>query len=240
MASLNSTNPHSRNRESSTYENRIYTLSGNEDTPCICGRWKKCVGDAVEDDSKKFLALYLGTAEYIMADIRYVPQPKHEANQRVVLEFFFDGDTSDLPTDQLKNEFVNSLQNRISWTVDEYYRRVLKSSILTKSSMAALRSMERLDDKIIPIGNRLDDSFRDAGCMLKFVAVRVSLSAECARCIGTMVFPEYFDVSVAPGVSRKSDPPLPAWIIWMGVSTVIMGVAMVYAWLQILVSVYDS
>lgn len=182
-----------------------------------------------------FLAVNQGKHEFIMADIRIVKLEDDSKEQRIVLELFFDGETTDLPTDECKKLFIASIQDRISWTVDEYYRRVFKSMLASGSSLCTVRNLRRLDDEIRPVGDRIGDSFRDAGCMLRFIAVRISVTAECAQCIGVMVFPDHFGAAHDKSIESVHEN-LPTWIKAMGVSTVVIGIAMIYAWFQILVT----
>ena len=234
MASLNTTNPHSK-RANGVRDNSSYSFPDLIPSSTVEQMWKSSSGDAVEDDSKRFLAVTLEGKEFVMADIRFVRVSDNPQQPRAILEFFFDGETDDVPTSCRKQNFMSALQERISWTVDEFYRRLIKSSVASGSSLTSFRSSKRLDDSIVPVGTNIEDAFRDAGCMLRFVAVRVSLTSECAYCIGCLVFPENFDVVDRDSMLGKHES-LPAWIIAMGVSTVIMGVAMIYAWIQILVT----
>ena len=182
-----------------------------------------------------FLAVHQGKDEFIMADIRIVKIEDDSKEPRIVLEFFFDGETTDLPTEESQELFIASIQERISWTVDEYHRRVFKSMLASGSSLSPVRNLRRPDDEIRPVGNRIGDCFRDAGCMLRFIAVRISVTPECAQCIGVMVFPDHFGAAHDKSIESAHEN-LPTWIIAMGVSTVVLGIAMVYAWFQILVA----
>ena len=182
-----------------------------------------------------FLAAHHGSKEFIMADIRFVRLDGDLPQQRICLEFFFDGETSDVPNEESQKLFIAAIQERISWTVDEYYRRVFKSLLTAGCSLRAMRHVSRPDDQVRPVGDHIGDSFRDAGCMLRFIAVRLSLTPECAHCIGVMVFPDHFGASNGDSSEPEKDA-LPAWIIAMGASTVVIGIAMIYAWIQILVT----
>ena len=233
MASFKTSNPHSKMVRSGECK-RFYMLPKDTHPPKVENMWKDCSGDAVEDDSKRFLAVVVDQKEFILADIRLVGLKDLPGGPRVVLEFFFDGETDDIASRQSKESFISGLQGRVSWCIDEYYRRVIQTSAASRGSLSSLRSLERLDDIVQPVGDKIEDAFRDAGCMLRFVAVRVSLTPVCAFCIGCMVFPEHFGVVPVSSTFDKRDP-LPSWIIAMGISTLVIGVAMVYAWIQILV-----
>ena len=233
MASLNTTNPHSK--KSHRGNNQLcYQIPSDISSEEVERMWKKCSGDAVEDDSKRFMAFIVNQKEFIMADIRFVSLAQSSGTSRVVLEFFYDGETDYIPSVETKENFMSGLQGRISWSIDEYYRRLIQSRAGDRTFSSSLRSLKRLDDVALPVGAHIEDAFRDAGCMLRFVATRVSVTPECAFCIGSLVFPEHFGVISGTAALDKSER-LPAWIVAMGVSTVIIGIAMVYAWVQILV-----
>jgi hypothetical protein len=232
MASLKSTNPHARNE----YIGEVYGYAGcgSSDSKSIEASWKKAAGDAVADESKLLLAIDLGGRKYVLADVRYVHSNPHLEPQRVVLEFFFDGELSQLEESKrgntLKSEFVSLLQARINECVSEYFRRVIKSLVEDTTTRSKAKNLRQPDTTINFVGAHIDDAFRDAGCMLKFIAVKVSLSYDCSPCIGAIVFPEYFGVSVIPKALQ-----IPKWILGMGLGAIILGIGMLYAWFQILV-----
>lgn len=192
------------------------------------------MGDAVADDSKNILAVKFNQKSFIMADIRGIIANRSLDISGVMLEFFFDGNLTELRNPDgaiLLHEFLEALQDTIRNGVREYFRR--KMSVLGNEGKgyACLRDRKYPDDTVRYAGSSIEDAFRDAGCLLSFVAVRVSLSEECAECIGGIAFPEYFGMR---SVGLK-DPPMPKWLIGMGMVAIVMGVATVFAWAQILI-----
>ena len=166
-----------------------------------------------------------------MADVRFVLSEPGEG--KVVLEWFFDGET-----DSLKdrnpcgfNQFVTALQSTVNNGVQEYYRRRITAAVNDPDAMKRLRAESFPDVKITPVGPRIEDAFRDAGCMLSFIAVRVSMSNQCAAAIGAVVFPEAFGMRAA---SSDADQPMPKWLVGMGFATVVVALGTIYAWANIL------
>jgi len=231
MASLLTDNPHS-NGEISVDLGSYGSTLGRSST-LIEMSWKNAIGDAVADDSKRILAIEMKNKEFIMADIRYIRSEKSTDSSKVVVEFFFDGEIKDLKSeDDMKPQFLSLLQTRIQECVNEYFRRVIKSLSNDPNGRPKVRQLVQPDCRIDYVGTTIEDSFRDAGCMLKFIAVKIRISSECSNCIGAVVFPEHFGVTVS---KSKIDPPLPKWILGMGAGAIILCVGMIYAWVQILV-----
>ena len=169
-----------------------------------------------------------------MADIRFLTLPKKGASS-ISLEFFFDGDTKELDGQLGRKEFLDALQVTVTQGVFEYFRRKIRRSIGSGDQLSSLKYAQLPDDHISPVGATLDDAFRDAGCMLSFIAVRVSLTPECAEALGGIAFPDYFGMREA----SANDPPVPKWLIGMGATAVVMGIATIYAWARILFYHHD-
>ena len=185
------------------------------------------------DDSKHILSVKLGDDLFIMADIRLLKNVTHE-DGRIPLEFFFDGETSMLKGRNPNGfvDFVNALESSINSCVQEYYSRKIRSIIMSQQgSREDLKRTKFPDVKISAIGDPIEEAFRDAGCMLSFIAVRVSVSEECSVAIGGIVFPEQFGMKKPESDDKV---PVPKWLLGMGLATLIVAVATVYAWLQIL------
>lgn len=232
MASLESINPHAKSRITSSITEELEFSCSN--FVSVAERWRKCVGDAVADDSKLHLAVKTNSKEYIMADIRVLTQPDKGASA-IALEFFFDGDTKELDGQLGRKEFLDALQVTVTQGVFEYFRRKIRRSIASGSKLPTLKLAQLPDDHISSVGATLDDAFRDAGCMLSFIAVRVSLTPECAEALGGIAFPNYFGMQE----DSSNDHPLPKWLVGMGATAVVMGVATIYAWTRILFYGHD-
>jgi hypothetical protein len=228
--SVSSQNPHAKSLPASPDTSESSTGCGEVELPNAI-RWSNCLGCAVADDSKSILAVRVGSEEYIMADIRLLPDIK--GTDRITLEFFFDGDTDGL---QGKHpcgfeRFLDSLQTTVEQGVQEYYKRRLTRAIGNKAEMKSLKTARYPDTSIVNIGATMKDAFRDAGCMLSFIAVRVTLSEDCAAAIGGIAFPEAFGMKDS---SASDDPPVPKWLIGMGFATFVVALGTVYAWANIL------
>lgn len=228
MASLSSSNPHAKEK--------VTASNGSEiDETCnvgvsVASRWASTVGDAVADDSKVILSVHFRNKTYIMADIRRLVSLQDPPEGMIGLEFFFDGDMKDLvPGDLL--EFVKALELTINSGVHEYLRRRISRLASSGGDLSRLKDMKFPEVKVSFIGENVSDAFRDAGCMLSFIAVRVWLSEACAECIGGVAFPEYFEMSTG----KASNPPIPLWLVSMGIAAVVCGIAMIYAWAQIFI-----
>ena len=228
-ASLSSENPHAKshipdvNSDANPFGTHLPSVS-------TTSRWSNCHGCAVADDSKRILAVQFNGDEYIMADIRYIPQSS--ADGRICLEFFFDGDT-----DALRDRapcgfegFFDSLRSMVIKGVQEYYKRRLSAAIGNAEEMKKIRSSPFPDTLISAVGKTVKDAFRDAGCMLSFIAVRITISEECAAAIGAIAFPEAFGVK---GLNPSDDTPVPKWLVGMGFATVVVAIGTIYAWANI-------
>ena len=231
MASLRSDNPHANGSVSAISPAHLGPMALG--ARAVQDRWKLALGDAVADDAKTLLAVRIHSHEYIMADIRHLIHPSSADEHHVYLEFFFDGDSSGFGAKgHSKADFLDALQSTVRIGVQEFYRRKLKQMIATGGSRSQYKDMQYPDDTIRYVGETLAASFRDAGCMLSFVAVRVSMSSECATAIGGIAFPEYFGSTAD---SSQTDRPVPRWLVGMAGTAAVMGVATIYAWSRILV-----
>lgn len=227
MASLSSSNPHA---DSSSLHTKS-TLSTSSPVHAI---WRACSGTAVDDDSKHLLTVKLEHSTYIMADVRFLRQDASNP-RNLVLEMFFDGECDQLnsPTGSGYDYFLRELQSSITSAVQVYFERRLRTAINERSRMPELRSLAYPDVYITHAESSLEKSFRDAGCMLSFIAVRISVSIECARAVGGIVFPEMFGM---PSHRTNKKEQIPKWIMGMGAATIIVGIGTIYAWSQILVN----
>ena len=227
MASLSSSNPHA----DSDPNRGLDTLSSSASVPAI---WKACYGAAVADDSKHLLAVTLGHSTYIMADVRFLRVDASNP-RNLVLEMFFDGECDELNSQNESgyDDFLRQLQSTIQTTVQVYFERRLKAAINESSKMLEFKSLVFPDVVILPAEDSLESSFRDAGCMLSFIAVRISMPIECSSAVGAIVFPEMF--GMRSDFVEKSEP-IPKWIMGMGAATIIVGIGTIYAWAQILLN----
>lgn len=228
MASLTAVNPHAKGECETTTGSSSVTTATPE------SRWILCRGDAITNESKDILAVDCSGCRYVFADMRFL---ERHASGRLIFEMFFDGEVEDLTKstsckDEGLRAFYAGLQERVSFTCMEYFRRRMKQ--LTASGSPELRSQIREltypDDTVKLAREPLSESFRDAGCMLRFVAVRVSISGECAECLGGIVFPSYFGMADS---TLPEDDRTPKWLVGMGITAVVFGVATIYAWAQI-------
>lgn len=227
MTSLTSQNPHA---VTSSRGDKSVTDS----LESISVAWRLCSGCSVSDDSKHILAVKTDSNNFIMADVRFVREDDR-AKGNLVLELFFDGECKDLLVDSGigYSGFLEELQLSVQRTVQTYYERRLQVALSDPVQMKSFRSITYPDVTISLGGSCLDASFRDAGCMLSFIAVRVSLSSECARAIGGIVFPETFGM---PSSEVDESTPIPKWLMGMGVATVVVGIGTIYAWAQVLLN----
>lgn len=228
MASLRASNPHAISVTRKM--NDVSNDSPSMGFEFVRSRWRSTSGEAISDDSKLLLSVVLGKMRFILADVRFVDQSK-SPDGRVLLEFFFDGEMSDISQTGLKQEFICSLGDSITRGVQEHYRRRFSFDLDDAAKRAQIKGEKFPDTTVLPIAGDLDGSFRDAGCMLSFIAVKVYLSEECSRSIGGIVFPEIFIRGFRESTSKE---PVPKWIIGMGITTVVVGFATMYAWAQIL------
>ena len=232
MASLASQNPHA-----AAIKTRSYALSSSDGSSGSLGvieSYRSCHGSGVTKDSKHILSVRMEENEFLMADIRLIESIPC-TNRDIVLELFFDGELSQLKDnkgDDLKQDFLDSLQCSIMGCVQEYFKRRMQSSLSLADGLKSFRQLEFPDVTIHPIGTCVDDAFRDAGCMLSFIAVRIRMNQEAARAIGGVVFPSFFGM---PDPEAEIDTPVPKWLVGMGAATVVIGVATIYAWTRIII-----
>jgi hypothetical protein len=230
-ASLRTQNPHAKPADPAGIHHSSERCTEMGESSVV-ERWVHCRGEAVADDSKHLLAVTHCGREYIMADIRFLSQSEDKSS--LIFEFFFDGDCGTVrdscPDGFL--HFLTSIQSRVSDGIKEAFRRRLRSALGDKKAMKKFSELQFPGTDVSYVGQSLDDAFRDAGCMLSFVAVRISMSPDCALTLGSIVFPELFGVK---SHASPSDPPMPKWLVGMGFVTAIFAVATTYAWANILI-----
>ncbi len=234
MASLSHSNPHSKQNSTAPVGKTGGMSTIRKDS--VVGRWMSCKGDAISNDSKKLLAVIVGGNEYVFADLRFL---ETNADGRMVFEAFFDGEIDALvasfPSKAVAlTEFVRCVQEIVSFACLECFRQQIYkyAQDSDKAQLAAFRKTKQPDDTIRLGRETLEDSFRDAGCMLRFVAVRIAVTPECAACLGGIAFPTYFGLADA---KKEEDDKIPKWIVGLGATTVVFGIATIYAWAQILI-----
>jgi hypothetical protein len=221
MASLRTRNPHSLNVVTAS-DSDLPILSGCDASRDIESGWISCRGQAIADDVKLFMAVSLNERKFVLADARLLQlnsdvtvSPGH-----VALELFFDGELRDLGTHE-RTQFIVSLQSSLSLGISEALRRRVRS--LLSSNPSAVKTLTRPDDRICP----LPDPFRDAGCVLTFIAVRFSLPLDAAAALGEVCFPEQF------GVADQETGKSPGWLIGFGVFTGLLGATVIAVWSSI-------
>jgi hypothetical protein len=114
----------------------------------------------------------------------------------------------------------------------EIKKTSLEAPLSLERNVAYLRSLKRLSHKEpVILSFHKDTAMREAGCMLRFVALRLWLDADTAMFVGQRAFPESFG-----GVDEEEDHdlPLPTWLKVFAVFTGILLLAAVYAWSQII------
>ena len=231
ITSLSGVNPHAQHKQTPGADlPRILKLA---ELLSVSESWEKCRGSAVADDSKHILSVNLAEERYTMADIRLIRNGGC-ADGRICLELFFDGDTDSLKARAGNGfeDFMEAIRMTITGGVQEYFRRNLMSLVEHNTDKGDFRKLKFPDVSVSVVGETIQDGFRDAGCMLSFIAARVSVSEDCAKAIGGIAFPEYFGMK---DPASEADVPIPKWLVGMGVATVVAGVATVYAWMNILI-----
>lgn len=232
MASLESHNPHAMDRRV------VPSCHGRSGTGKFelgaRDAFSKSHGSGVSVDSKRILAVRIGNDEYIMADIRLIEDSPEQLGT-LVLEFFFDGELGHLKASyegDVETQFLQSLQSSVTGCVQEYFKRKLRASMNSSLNMSSFKSQKFPDITIQPVGSSTEEAFRDAGCMLSFIAVRVRVNEETAKAIGGVVFPSFFGM---PDLEAEMHSPVPKWLVGMGAATVIMGIATIFAWTRIFI-----
>jgi hypothetical protein len=226
MESLTTPNPHS--------ERSVPLIAPSpEDSkqPDALVSWRNACGDAVSDESKKSLAVDILGIQYIMADVRLINRSGGDKGE-YILEFFFDGECDQLTRQDGPglSAFFEGLQVTIREAVSNEFRRRIKDLIRNKAELSHLREQSFPNVEIVPAGSSLENTFRDAGCMLSFIAVRMHVTEECANAIGAIAFPHHFRQGNA---EKEVDTPVPKWLVGMGAATIVMGLGTIYAWTQI-------
>lgn len=230
MASLKASNPHSvagRDRNSSSIKRDLSQIQGS-----VSSNWKLCSGDAISDDAKHLISVNFRGKTYILGDVRLVERTSSSPGT-ILLEFFFDGEMEELSEGSkfdLKSDFLIALGESITRGVQEFYRRRFNFGLHDSAMLAELKSDKFPDTSVLPVDPDLNNTFRDAGCMLRFIAVKVYLSEACAKAVGGVVFPHVFDRDFEENGAKAH---IPRWILGMGATTVVMGIATIFAWARI-------
>lgn len=230
MASLKASNPHSvagREMDSTTIKRGFARIDRS-----VSSKWKLCSGDAISDDAKHLLSVNFLGKTYILGDVRLVERAG-SSSEKILLEFFFDGEMEYLlggSTFDLRADFLIALGDSITRGVQEFYGRRFNIGLRDPVMLAELKSDNFPDTSVLPVDSDLNNSFRDAGCMLRFIAVRVYLSEACAKAIGGVVFPHVFDCGFEENCAKAH---IPKWILGMGATTIVMGIATIFAWARI-------
>ena len=220
MASFNASNPH----------------QGGSPPPRCCSHdhpeedlhaiFKSCRGAPITEASKRIFSVNFLGSDFPLADVRLLVESKDP--QHLDLEFFFDGELDQLG--KQPGDFSKAFTERISEQLKDERANDLRR-ILQHKDVEGLEEFKKQnlpDLEIFQIGTDAE-AFRDAGCMLRFVAVRLRLNPAAATFIGSKCFPEYFGLD-----EEIDDRPMPPWLALVAVSAGVLLVAVVYAWGQII------
>ena len=192
-----------------------------------------CRGSPISQGSKLEFAINFQDTIFPLADVRSLLGAENKDGY-VDLELFFDGEVDQLGSEP--GNFSKSVAEKISQRYREErveeLRKILQNG--NEGEMAKFKSRKMPDLEISQIGTN-EEAFRDAGCMLRFLAVRLRLNIEAAQFLGRRCFPESFG-----GEAEIDDRPYPQWLNLVAVSAGILLLAVVYAWGQILRKAVDG
>ena len=217
MASLSTQNPHQASNPPST-------CCAHEDTQAASIRkiFKTCRGGPISEASKSALAILFNGANFPLADVRLLLGP--ETGDFIDLEFFLDGETDQLGDNP--GNFSSALAEKITEQFKEECAKDLRKILEEKDDegMENFKQRKVPDLEISQLGPD-SEAFRDAGCMLRFIAVRMRLNPAAAIFVGKTCFPELFG-----GVAEIDDRPVPGWLAAVAVAAGVLLVAVIYAW----------
>jgi hypothetical protein len=158
--------------------------------------------------------------KFPLADVRLLIPPT--SDELVNLEFFFDGEVQDL--EQQESEFIMLAISRIT----ELYATSLREQVSEMVKNKNAHEIKNLTTNIKPF---TPNTIRDAGCMLRFVAVRLSLEPRIAAFVGREVFPEEFGGQIDP---NDDEGKLPAWFSLVVMACIVAFASVVFAWSRII------
>ena len=220
MASLSTDNPHQPAKQPP-----ITSCCPHHDTDQVTSvrnTFKTCRGGPISEASKQAFAVSLNSTTFPLADVRLLLGP--ESPDFIDLEFFLDGEVDQLG-DQPGN-FSSALAEKISEHFKEECAKELRKILQEKDaeSMEGFKQRKIPDLEISQLGADAE-AFRDAGCMLRFIAVRMRLNPAAALFVGKTCFPECFG-----GIAEIDDRPVPGWLALVAVAAGVLLIAVVYAW----------
>ena len=223
--SLTTNNPHTKKNTCKCTTHKIHTLAI---LPRTCKLYEHTKGQAISIRSKEKFQVSHNGRDFPFADVR-VLSPSASAEGLVNLEFFFDGEIKDLSSEQ---EFIEAVISHVS----NLYTTALRAQLTEAIEHRNKKFIDEIKTAQVTITEFKPNTIRDAGCMLRFVAVRLALEPRIAAFVGKEVFPEDFGGEA----DLEDDRPLPRWFSVLILACLVAFVAVVFAWGQILKKALES
>jgi hypothetical protein len=225
MASLLTENPHNKPKTCECTKHKVALLPLLPRTMKI---FEHTRGQPISNRSKKSFELVHNSNTLPLADVRLL-MPPATPQGLVNLEFFFDGEVKDLTSEAA---FVEAVIAHVTQMYAASVRPLLTQAIQdgNRSKIDEIKTMKILIQPFIP------NTIRDAGCMLRFVAVRLSLEHRIAAFVGREVFPEEFGGEA----DAEDDRPLPRWFSLLVLACLVAFLAVVFAWGNILMKAIEK
>jgi hypothetical protein len=222
----------------------------------VITQWRSAFGSPLSDEAKAQFGIDCLGHRFDLGDVRLWldmhPQRagKEQKTNEVYLEFFFDGMLAEIEEDPpaFERAFAQMVESQLQERRRTQFREKLqarqrrKSALKDSDSVAedggAVCSKDDSDWKTYlkkPVEPTQISvrSMREAGCMIRFLVCQTSLSVSASEELGQIAFQEYFPIDGVEQEESKSTKPLPTWVYWMGLVTVICCIMTIFVYLQI-------
>jgi len=248
-------NPHAAKKGRSLKE-----LMAMKPADRVITQWRTAFGDPVSDEAKAQFGVECLGHRFDLADVRLWlenhPQRagKETRTDVVHLEFFFDGMLSEIQEDPpaFERAFAQMVEHQLQERRCVEFRKQLQARQRRKNAGGDAADADAegaggggaesskqdsewksfLKKPVEPTQLSVR-SMREAGCMLRFLVCQTSLSVSASEELGQIAFQEHFPIDGVEQDPSKSTKPLPTWVYWMGLATLICALITIWSYMQI-------
>jgi hypothetical protein len=244
-------NPHSARKGRSLKE--LMKLPHEER---VIVQWRTSFGCPISDEAKAQFGIQCLGQTFALADVRLWLEKHPQKNRKelqtrhVYLEFFFDGQLSEIEADPALFErcFAEMIENQLQEKRRHEFRKKLAARKRKGAQNAPIGNVEDAEGTA---GSCIEDdsewraylkkpvaptelsyrATREAGCMIRFLVCQTSLSVSATEELGQLSFPEHFPIDGKEQEVPLSTKPLPTWVYWAtGVSAIFTLITICILW----------
>lgn len=253
--SVSTRNPHNASKPFSAKEKQALQKLSPEER--VLHQWRAAYGCPISDEAKAQFCISACGKTFTLADCRLWKDSHNSGKERssgsIHLEFFFDGSTDEIAgqEDIWTAAFEQMLESQLQEVrVTEFRKRLAsarrrpgRGTTSAEDGVEGGSDRGAVDDdewrsylknmKPVPQTDLAVRSIREAGCMLRFLVVQTSISAQAAEVLGQIAFQEHFPIDGVDQDPSKSSVPLPRWVYMTLIFLAFCMVLTVLAWGQV-------